>query len=759
MGFGSFKDRIKQAAGQVEASVSEAVGQAESAVAGVVEQAESAVAGTVAGVQQAVAGGLGAWASQIGQAAQVASGVLGAGAGLLGAVGGGAAAGGGAAPADAPAELDCQFNGRPLDPKQVWVERLQVRRAVNEIPTATVWLTLPRAEHDDYATLTGLLEQGAIGRPFSMKAGKRMLFAGVVATVQVNVSGTERRLKVRIKHALQGLKARQTSRILKQGPDAGTLKQVLGEHGVKATVSLPTGEPVQRVQWNCSDWTVVRALAGQHGAWLWPQADGGVTIAAPKLGGKTHRVAATPEPNGLTLLEAEWAYSGLTQPQQVQTTSWDLGKQAAVEKTAKPASLGAGGLAPNRIQPLKDESWRAVLDGQWDPAVQQSATDSWMTQHHAQAVWGQWALAGCQAIELGDTLELAGFGAELSGKSIVTRVEYEIDASLRVGKTIVGVGLEEEAAIAPSLPAPAGLTLAKVAKYQADAKPATWNRVPVTVPLLGSAVLWARMGHPYASTQSGVTFYPEADDEVALGWVGADPVIVASLHNPKQVAAFAPSAKNAKKGIVLRRDGKRLELSFDRDQHAAQWAVGADATPEQQLAIDAEKGLTFASKKGQVKVAVDAGDVTWATKQSFKVSATEQVTLDGKTGVKVSSAENVSLDAKAKLVGQGKASVAWSCEQSKLSLTPETATLSATETAVKATLAVKVSGNEGVSVRGAKVDVQGEAEVSVAAAKVDVKGEAQASVSGAQVKVAGEAMTNVGGSGITNVKGAMVNLG
>ncbi|KWI28416.1 contractile injection system protein, VgrG/Pvc8 family [Burkholderia stagnalis] len=793
MGFGSFKDRIKQAADQVSGTVSQAadtvtsaVGdvadQAASAASEVADQAGAAVAGAVeqaeavgaAGVDQ-ISGGLSPWADKIGQLGQAGAGLVGTGGGLLSV--GQAAAGRGGFAADVPevpAEVEIRLNGQSLDAKQVWVERIQVRRAVNEIPTATVLLNMPQAPHDDYATLNGLLKQGAIGRTFSMKSGKLTLFSGVVATVQVELGETGRRLRVRLKHGLQGLKARHVSRILKKGTDASVVKQVLSEHGVKADVTMPAGEASQRVQWNCTDWTFVRALAGQHGAWLWPQADGGVKVRPPKLGGKSHRIAATPQTKGMTLLDAQWSYSGLMQPQQVQTKSWDLGKQVTVTKTAKPASLGAGGLAPNRVKPLKDESWMALLTGQWDPAIQQSTTDAWMTQQFAQTVRGHWTVAGCQAIELGDTVELAGFGDELGGKSIVTQVEYEIDTTLRVGKTIVGVGLEEEAAVPPPLPVPTGLVIAKVAKHQADPKAATWNRMPVTVPALGTTVLWARIGHPYASTDSGLTFYPEPDDEVALGFVGEDPVILASLHNPKQKAPFAPSAKNEKKGIVLRHDKKRLELSFDRDKHVSMWGVGQDSALEQQVTVSEEQGLTFVSKKGQVKIDVEKGDVTWTTKKNFKVDATETITLAGKTGVKASSDKDVSLDAKLKLVGQGKEAVKWTSEKSELSINPQKAVVTSVQTTVKGTAKVNMSGAQGVSVSGAKIDVKGDASVGVSAAKVDVKGEAavsvggaevklngeaQASLTGATVKVEGQATTNVGGSGVTNVKGSLVNLG
>jgi hypothetical protein len=192
------------------------------------------------------------------------------------------------------------------------------------------------------------------------------------------------------------------------------------------------------------------------------------------------------------------------------------------------------------------------------------------------------------------------------------------------------------------------------------------------------------------------------------------------LHNPKQAAPFAPSAKNEKKGIVLRHENKRLEFSFDRDKLESAWVVGQDAEPQQQMVISEEQGLAFAGKQGQVKIEVEDGDVSWITQKGVNVSAAEQVTLEGKTGVQIASEQHIELNAQTKLSGQGKQGVAWVSEQSQIALTPEKTTVSANEVAVEGALTVKVSGTESVKVSGMLVVVQGSAEVSVKGALVNL---------------------------------------
>ncbi|WP_204421649.1 contractile injection system protein, VgrG/Pvc8 family [Burkholderia sp. MS455] len=742
----SFKSRIKQAAKTVEDAASDAT-QAVS------DQASQALGSG----QDALGGTLNGWASKVGDAAQLAgaaTGLMDAASGLMSK--GGKGGKGAAASAVEPAEVVVQLGGQTLASTKVTVQRVETRHAVNEIPSATVVLITPHVAHDDDAAFDSLLKQCAVGQTATVKVSKQTVFTGKVGAMEVRVSRESRRIKLRLKPGLQGLKATVRSRIWKPGPDTKVIKEVLNDHQVTASVTLAADEPVQRAQWSCSDWQFVRAVLGQHGAWLWPQADGKVKVQVPKLGGKTHRIAAKPGAGSATVLDIEWKYSGLMQPKGLKVTSWDLAKQTAESKTAKPVTLGDGGLKPASVDALGGVG-QALLIGEWEPALEQAAVNGWLAAQHAQAVWATLTLAGYQSYAVGDTLELSGFGTHLNGKALVTRVEVVCDAESRVGKTIVGIGLDEQAAMAPPLPTPSGLVMGKVAKFQADPKKG-WNRLPVTVPMLGSEILWARMGHVYASKDSGVTFYPETGDEVALGFVGGDAVIVASLHNPKLSAAIEPSAKNAKKGIVLRHEGKRAELSFDRDKHEATWVVGDDKKPEQQVVVDLAKGVAVTNLKGDVKIDVKEGGASWKTKKTVEFKADEQVTVSGKTGVKVDSDKDVVLDAKDHLTGRGKASVALSSEKGQLSLTPEKATLSANETKVTGTMTVTINGNEAVKAQGAKVSLKGEAEVSVGAPKVAIDGTAEASVKAPIVKVDGE-MTDVGGSGITNVKGSLINLG
>ncbi|MGP3144249.1 contractile injection system protein, VgrG/Pvc8 family [Serratia bockelmannii] len=635
-----------------------------------------------------------------------------------------------------------------------FVQQVYIRHAVNELPTATLKLSKPTVATNNYKELNKLLYQFDIGQPASisvtLNAGKGSkeleMFHGVVAAVTVNSSQV---ITVKLKSRLQGLKASTHSLVWAEQGDAKLVRSVLAKHNIPleqpAHIELPINKPVQRVQWNCSDWHFLRAILGQQGAWLWPMSNGSLRVHPPRLGKKKHTISA----NSSTLLDIEWHHSGLNLPEALTTKSWDLTQQAVVVKQATVPHLGERSLSPTVVKPLARTS-EYVLTGHWDAQWQEAAANSLFTAKRAMALRVRLTLLGALPCQVGDTIELKDFSALLDGEGIVTQVEFSHDVKGQTDRTIISVGLDEEAAMAPSLPVPSGLMIGQVAPYQTDPRGVAWNRLPVKVPGLGAQVIWARMGHVYASDNSGVTFYPEVGDEVTLGFVGQDPVIVASLHNPKRKAAIVPDAKNAQKGMVLRHGDQLIALRFDRDKAVAALSLGGAQEPEQHLVIDKVKGLHFIGKKGNVAVEVLAGGGTVTTKQKLVLSTEAHLMLSGKAGVAATSDKNVSLEAKENLTGQGKARVQMASAAGELMLTPQRASLSADSTNVTGKKEVKVSSNA--------VDLKAKDISASATESVTVKAVNKLAMNAAHVAVEGQ-QTDVGGGGATHVKGMSINLG
>ncbi|MDM1819173.1 phage late control D family protein, partial [Serratia ureilytica] len=216
-----------------------------------------------------------------------------------------------------PNFVTVQVGGQRVDTKDAFVEQIQMRHAVNEIPSATVVLNIPVDAPSDHTRFEHVMHLCRVGESVTVKMAKLTVFDGVVGALKVTQTTKDKRqITVRLKGRLQRLKATHHNRLWKARQDTALVSELLKEHGVSVnSIALPAHESEQRCQWNSTDWHFLRAVLGLHGAWLWPHTDGRVTVKVPQLGGRSHSVSAKSEPHGVTLLDAEWEYSGLNQPQ------------------------------------------------------------------------------------------------------------------------------------------------------------------------------------------------------------------------------------------------------------------------------------------------------------------------------------------------------------------------------------------------------------------------------------------------------------
>jgi uncharacterized protein involved in type VI secretion and phage assembly len=176
----------------------------------------------------------------------------------------------------------------------------------------------------------------------------------------------------------------------------------------------------------------------------------------------------------------------------------------------------------------------------------------------------------------------------------------------------------------PLVPSAPGLHIGIVGEYKQD--PENLNRLRVKVPSLQTddTPLWARFAAPYASKERGLCFYPEPGDEVVLGFFAEDPrypVILGSMHNPKNKPPYAPSVGNNQKGLVLTQGGNEQQLLFDTKAVSAVLVSGKEK-------IALQKGAKIESD-GPVQLAGSKIDI----------AAKQQVNLQGQSGVQIKGAK------------------------------------------------------------------------------------------------------------------------
>ena len=129
-------------------------------------------------------------------------------------------------------------------------------------------------------------------------------------------------------------------------------------------------------------------------------------------------------------------------------------------------------------------------------------------------------------------------------------------------------------------------------------------RFPVKVPALGDKdnIIWARGGTPFATEKAGLFLPPKANDEVVLGFFGgdmSDPVILTSMHNPKNVPPYPIDKETDLRGLLF--EPEKAGLTYASKDALFSLALGDKIN----VNLSNDKGLSMAQDKQTLELTTD----------------------------------------------------------------------------------------------------------------------------------------------------------
>lgn len=524
-------------------------------------------------------------------------------------------------------ELSVQFgtDSKPL--AYFSLDEISTRSAVNQIPSAQISLRSDRSD------LTGLEADAQLCAPgvevkITHQETGTILFIGVVVQLEVEQPNDDGplRLKLKAKHALQRLVANRRSRLFLTQSDGEIVPGILREWGIAcdSPEGLEDKHP-QMVQLLMTDWQFVRSRLQANGMWLVPTS-ASVKFMRPKLAGTPDHAIARAGSNSKTVKPSggRWCFNNEELAHALQVSAWDIEQQQMSNLVSSGAlNLGSDAFDPSKLINLTEkysaEPWKYAYGSALSVDEQRALATAQMLQQSARSVYAGWNMAGidCLKYQLGDTLEVSGFGKRLSGRGVITELQHQYDRHGWSATVRIGQDPSTFSEVRP-LPRVPSLFVGIVEKYQED--PDRLDRLLVRLPLLEQP-LWARFASPYASKEAGLCLYPEPGDEVVLGFFGEDPrfpVILGAMHNPKNKAPYAPSDKNREKAFVFARGKTRLSLAFDVE----------DAS------VVLDTGKETVTLKGGIGIKA-SDDLTVDVKKTAAIAAGKKLDLTGKNGVEI----------------------------------------------------------------------------------------------------------------------------
>ena len=553
-------------------------------------------------------------------------------------------------------------NGREIN-STYQVQSIEVRKGINRIGSARLELSDSSVSGNDFAASDSA--DFLPGTELTISAGYRtenkVIYKGIIVKHGIEVSATSL-LVLECRDKAAKMTVGRKSTVFADSTDSDAIERIIVAHGLTATADATAVNHPSLVQHYCSDWDFVVVRADANGLVVLSEQDT-VTVTKPKPAAD----AVLTLTYGGNILSFAVSMDARSQYQAVKAQSWDYTTQAMLEAEATPPGVATPGnvqgstLAEVMAEPSYDLPTAAAAT---QPELQAHA-DALLLKSVLAKVRGTVSFQGNALAVPGCTVRLAGMGQRFNGLAYVSGVTHTVTGGNWL--TEITLGLEEQwfteqhpEVAAPSLLGPLpgiqGLYNAVVAQVHAD--PLNEFRVQVKVPALQNQLLWARLGHPYASSGSGAFFYPEVSDEVILGFFNNDPqqpVVLGALYSSTRVPAYTPAEKNNQKGWVTPR---QLTISLEDEKK-----VITISTPGGNKVIldDEAKSVTINDSHGNKAVLSSSGilldstsSLTLKAAKNIELTATNGITLTA-TGDLVLDGLNVNATAKVSLKATGNA--------------------------------------------------------------------------------------------------------
>ncbi|MBW4706654.1 Rhs element Vgr protein [Roseobacter sp. YSTF-M11] len=475
--------------------------------------------------------------------------------------------------ADGPISVTVKVAGSAIsDEYQIY--RVQVDAGVGRIPEAQLVLMTGSVAENEFPASDGT--DFEIGKEISFAAAygsgsDQELFTGVIVSVRLRVSRGAPRLEVNcIDKAAKLTHTRKSAQYLSK-KDSDVMSQIISDAGLTADVTATTDTARDIVRVGCTDWGYLRSIADRSGHVL-TISDGTVTSAPPDTSGSAVLTITL----GVDMISFDARVDAQTSLGGAEARAWDSTAQEPVSETGTTPAMGSWGTyKPGDLAEVLGDREHMLATAREIPSADLKIVADARTMRTGLAtIQGSCVFQGSGKAVPGVVIEISGMGDRFGGNAYIGGVRQLIEDGTWTTEALLGLpdnwNVDSDffaGESAAGLAAPIhGLQVGKVVKLDED--PDSKMRIKVSLPMVADPApeVWARYAQPYASSEAGIQFMPEIDDEVLVAFLNADPdapVVVGSLHNATAPQAATATADNFIKGIVTR---EAMKLQFDEEK-------------------------------------------------------------------------------------------------------------------------------------------------------------------------------------------------
>jgi Rhs element Vgr protein len=528
--------------------------------------------------------------------------------------------------------------GKELDP-DFQVLELEVRRELNRIPEARLVLLDGDVAQSRFEVSDSELfvpgKEVTIALRWEGDKKDTKVFKGLVVRHGVESRYEGSQLRVELKDAAFKLTRQRKSAVHREQRDDEVIGKLIRAAGLKAG-ALAAGNTVHKelVQYHASDWDFIVSRADVQGLVV-DVHQGQVGLAKMQPSGAAK---ATLDWGQDEIHEFDLQIDGAPQWAELDSLAWDPAAQKlrGPEKAKQPAAQG-GNLKPRDVaQALGGDKDTLLHAVDMASTELQAWADARMQRSRLAFLRGRVVIDGDAARVPLDLLKLEGIGKRFNGKALVSGVVHRMDSEGWKTELLLGLAPDAyahrpdiaELPAAGLLPAITGLQVAVVAGFEDD--PSGEHRIRLKLPALddNQGEVWARLLRPDAGKDRGMAFWPEAGDEVVIGFLDGDPrqpIVLGAMYgsvNTPPAYAGKPSDDNKRRALVSRAGAV---IGFDDEK--VQISITTPGGQEIMLDDDA-KLITLKDQHGN-QISLDDKGITLKSASDFTIDAAGKVVIKG----------------------------------------------------------------------------------------------------------------------------------
>lgn len=434
--------------------------------------------------------------------------------------------------------------------------------------------------------------------------------------------------------------------------DSAIMGTLIGNYsGVSSSVDSTSYEWPELIQYYCTDWDFLIARAEVNGMYVTAVQN---TVSVKKFASSSSVATFTYGPDILEM------YAGIDARRALSATSaqgWDYKTQAIVSANgSEPSAPSQGNLTTSDLTTATAPS--AFLLSTTAP-LESTPLQSWADAQLARSRYGSinctLRVLGNSTVALGNCITLASMGTRFDGDAFVSGIRHQISDGQWYTTFTTGIDdnwyLDKVKATARTaaglLPGIKGLVNATVLAIAND--PDSETRVQVSIPVIGTDGVWARLAMPYATNGAGFFWMPEVGSEVLVGFLNDDPgfpVILGSLYSTNIAPPYTPDDKNTYKAIYSQ---SKIYLEFDDvNKNLTITTPGKN----QVIFSDQNQNITIQDQNSN-KVVMSSSGIQLTSPKDVQITADGNVTISGTQGVTISSSAAVSISATQGLTAKG----------------------------------------------------------------------------------------------------------